>query len=80
MAPEVTATIAVLPNSVLPSLGEVFDVLRIAPWNGLPYNDDKPDGAMRHWAFGPGALGDVVYPILENARRVEVVRLTWLGD
>ncbi len=80
MAPEVAATVAVLPDSVLPSLSEVFDVLRITPWNGPPYNDDKPDAAMRHWAFGPDNIGDVVYVILENVRRVEVVRITWLGE
>lgn len=80
VAPEVTATIAVLPDSVLPSLGEIFDVLRIAPWNGPPYNEDNVEGAMRHWAFGPGNVGDVIYLILENARRVEVVRITWFGD
>lgn len=80
MSPEVTATIAALPDSVLPALGEIFDVLRIAPWNGPPYSKDNADGAMRHWVFGPGDLGDVIYLILENARRVEVVRITWLGD
>ncbi len=80
MAPEVTATIAALPTNVLPALGEVFDVLRIAPWNGPPYSDDNPDGPMRHWAFGPGDVGDVIYLILERARWVEVVRITWLGD
>jgi hypothetical protein len=80
VAPEVTAAIAALPHNVLLSLGEAFDVLKLVPWNGPPYNKDNPDGAMRHWAFGPGNLGDVIYVILENARRVEVVRVTWLGD
>lgn len=75
VAPEVTAAIAALPTSVLPALGDVFDVLRIVPWNGPPYNKDNPDGSMRHWVFGAGDVGDVIYVILENARRVEAVRV-----
>ena len=79
MAPEVTASVAALPLSVLPSLNEVFDLLKLVPWNGPPYNEDNPDGAMRHWVFGPGGVGDVIYVILENTRQVEVVRIVWLG-
>jgi hypothetical protein len=80
VTPEVTAAIAALPTRVLPALGEVFDVLKIAPWNGPPYNKNNPDGAMRHWAFGPEDVGDIVYVILERARRVELVLMTWFGD
>ncbi|MGQ0844093.1 MAG: hypothetical protein ACT4QF_08145 [Sporichthyaceae bacterium] len=80
VAPEVVATIAGLPDNGLPALSEIFDVLRIAPWNGPSYSEDNAEGAMRHWVFGPDNVGDVIYLILERARRVEVVRITCLGD
>lgn len=80
LASEVTAAIGELPAPALVSLAELFALLEIAPWGGDPHNDDKPDGAMRHRVFGPGGLGDLVYVILESTRRVELVRLVWLGD
>lgn len=80
LVPEVSAAIAALPAVGLRALAEVFAVLEVAPWSGLPYNDGNPDGAMRHLVFGPGGSGEIVYVILENSRRVEAVSLVWLGD
>lgn len=37
-------------------------VLELVPWNGRPYNDRKPDGAMRELIFGNG-FGTVTYLI-----------------
>lgn len=80
LAPEVSAAVAVLPPVGLRALAEVFAVLEVAPWSGPPYNDDNPDGAMRHLVFGPGGSGEIVYVILENSRQVEAVSLVWFGD
>jgi hypothetical protein len=51
----------------------------LVPWNGLPYNDAKPDGAMRQLVFGPGGAGVVVYLVLEDQQRVDVIRVVWLS-
>jgi hypothetical protein len=52
-------------------------VLALVPWNGLPYNDDMPDGSMRQLVFGHQRL--VTYLILEDQGRVDVLRVQWVG-
>lgn len=54
-------------------------MLELVPWNGIPYNDDLPDGSLRELLFGPGSLGKVSYLILEDQRRVDVLKVMWLG-
>ncbi len=76
---EARAAVAALPAEVLGELAEAFAVLEVAPWSGLPQNDDNPEGAVRHLLFGPAAAGRIVYLILENTRDVEVLRILWLG-
>jgi hypothetical protein len=51
----------------------------LVPWNGRPYNQDKPDGNMRELVFGPGGSGTVTYLILEDQRRVDVLLVQWAG-
>lgn len=46
------AQIETLPPCALPALARAFDVLRHVPWDGDPYNEDKPDGVMRTLQFG----------------------------
>jgi hypothetical protein len=43
------------------------------------YNDAKPDGAMRQLVLGPGGAGVVVYLVLEDQQRVDVIRVVWLS-
>lgn len=35
--------LAALPTEALPGYADVLDVLEVAPWNGRPYNEEKPD-------------------------------------
>jgi len=71
------AQIEALPPLALSALAVAFDVLRHAPWSGDPYNDDKPNGAMRTLPFG--ADGFVTYLIVEDRRRVDILVVSWLG-
>jgi hypothetical protein len=70
--------IAALPVEALSHYAQVFLVLELAPWNGIPYNKNKPDGIMRTLLFGNGR-GKVTYLILEDQRRVDVLSVLWLG-
>jgi hypothetical protein len=54
-------------------------MLELAPWNGAPLNELKPDSPMRVAVFGPGAEGMVIYLILEDQRRVDVLEVLWAG-
>ncbi|WP_165960650.1 hypothetical protein [Actinocrispum wychmicini] len=51
----------------------------MAPWDGLPYNQDNPDGNTRIWVFGPGGEGKVIYLILDDQRRVDLLNVMWVG-
>jgi hypothetical protein len=56
----------------------VLVVLELAPWNGVPYNEAKPNSPMRTLVFGAGR-GKVAYLVLEDQRRVDVLKVMWLG-
>jgi hypothetical protein len=71
--------VAALPGEALKFYLQVLDVLELAPWNGHPYNDVKPDGNMRQLVFGDGGVGVVTYLILEDQQRVDVLEVTWVG-
>lgn len=66
-----------LPADGLAAYAELRVVLETAPWSGRPYQPDNPDGALRMHAFG--GYGVVVYLILDNQRRVDVLSVTWIG-
>jgi hypothetical protein len=57
----------------------VLSLLEVTPWSGRAYNRQRPDGNMRVVSFGPNGEGFVVYLILEDQRRVAVLRVMWLG-
>lgn len=77
--PEAHDQIAALPDDALSAYAEVAEVLELSPWNGPPHRETNPDGALRRWAFGPGAAGHVVYLVLEDRQEVHVVMVQWLG-
>ncbi len=76
---EVLDQLAELPREALLGHAEVLGVLKLAPWSGEPYNPAKPASAMRRFVFGRDGLGVVIYLVLEIDRRVDVVRVHWLG-
>ena len=77
--PDAGEQVAALVAEALPFYAEAFGVLELAPWNGRPYNDDKPDGSMRELVFGGNGEGAVTYLILEDQRRVDVLLVQWVG-
>lgn len=78
--PQVRDQVSALPAEVLPKLAEAFAMLELTPWNGSPYNNDKPDGPMRLLTFAPDR-GHVLitYLVLDSQDRVDVLNVTWLG-
>lgn len=77
--PEAVDDLQGLPASALAPYAEVLSLLEVTPWSGRAYNRQKPDGSMRVVPFGPKGEGLVVYLILEDQRRVAVLRVMWLG-
>jgi hypothetical protein len=68
-----------LPAEALGPFAEACAVLEVAPWSGMPYNKRKPDSPMRALTFGPDGQGDVVYLILDDLRRIDILVVIWLG-
>ncbi|MRH93208.1 hypothetical protein GFY24_38310 [Nocardia sp. SYP-A9097] len=66
-----------LPYEALLSFAEAFTVLEVVPWNGRPINPAKPDGAVRVLDFA--RLGLITYLIVESERKVDVLKVQWLG-
>ncbi len=73
------AEIAALPGGMTRALDEVITVLEIAPWSGLPQNENNPEGSVRHLLFGPAGARDLIYLVLENTREVHVLVVVWVG-
>lgn len=71
--------LAALPAEALSGYAEVLDVLDLTPWNGRPYNDEKPDAPMRELVFGAHGEGTVTYMVLEREREVHVLVVQWVG-
>jgi hypothetical protein len=77
---EVARQIRALPDELVPYYLQVLDLLELTPWSGEPYNDAKPDGAMRKLLFGPAGRAEVIYLVLEHdRRRVELLRVHWIS-
>ncbi len=53
-------------------------MLELAPWNGSPYNKEKPDAPMRELVFGTHGEGTVTYLVLEYEREVHVLVVQWV--
>lgn len=71
--------IAALPDDALAGYAEALGVLKLIPWNGLPISDANPDAEVRQLVFGPRGEGLVTYLILEDQRRVDALRVHWVG-
>jgi hypothetical protein len=68
-----------LPAEALAPFAEARATIELAPWHGQPYHSRAPDSPMRTWTFGPHGEGDIVYLILEEQRRVDLLVVTWLA-
>lgn len=77
--PEALEQVAALPAEVLPSYAELMTLLEVAPWSGDAYNRQRLDANMRTHPFGNHSQGIAIYLILEQQRRVVVLRVLWLG-
>jgi hypothetical protein len=71
--------VAALPAEALPFYAELMVLLETAPWSGEAYNMQRPDANMRTHAFGQHDQGLAIYLILEDQRRVIVLRVLWMG-
>jgi hypothetical protein len=71
--------VAALPAEALPFYAELMALLETAPWSGEPYNRQRPDANMRTHVFGEHDRGLVTYLILDDQRRVVVLRVLWVG-
>lgn len=74
---DVLEQVAALPTEALTHYAELRTALEVAPWNGRPYNEDKPDGPMREMVFGKRGEGTATYLILD--REVHVLLVQWVG-
>jgi hypothetical protein len=68
-----------LLGEALAPFAEARAVLEVVPWSGVPYNKQKPDSPMRALTFGPEGQGDIVYLVLDDLRRVDILVVIWLG-
>jgi hypothetical protein len=73
------AQLAALPEPALALFAEARTVLELAPWNGQPYHPRRPESPMRTLLFGPHGEGKIVYLILEDRRRVDLLVVLWLA-
>lgn len=71
--------IEALPAEALPYLAEARATPEVAPWNGAPLDDDRPDAPIRTLLFGPHRQGMITYLILEDQRRVDMLKILWLS-
>jgi hypothetical protein len=70
--------IAKLSPDALNAFAVVVDLVEFHPWSGDSYNRQRPDGNMRTHLFGDEHEGLAIYLILEEQRRVIVLRVIWL--
>ena len=67
-----------LPAEALAPFAELRVVLETSPWTGRSINvRSNPDAAVRVLSFG--SFGQVVYLILEEQRRVDILMVQWAG-
>jgi hypothetical protein len=70
--------VAALPAEALARYAELMALLEVAPWSGDTYNRQRPEANMRTHAFGDDDKGLAIYLVLEQQRRVVVLRVQWL--
>lgn len=73
------AQIDALPFPAALAYAEALGVLMLNPWGGEPVNRRNPDGAVRRLLFGAEGAGMLVYLIIEDDRRVDVLQVHWAG-
>ena len=73
------AQIEALPADALAPFAETRTALELAPWNGRPYHPRQPHSPMRTLLFGQHSEGKIVYLILEDQRRVDMLVVLWLA-
>jgi hypothetical protein len=66
-----------LPVEALAAFAEVRVLLETAPWAGRPYHLNNPHGPLRVQPFA--TYGQVLYLILEDQRRVDILMVQWVG-
>ena len=71
--------IRALPAVLLKAFAEVITMLELTPWNGSPYAKTNPEGSVRQLTFGDVGSAMVVYMILEDQQRVDILKVMWLG-
>ena len=71
--------VAALPAEAPPFYAELMALLETALWSGEAYNRQRPDANMRTHAFGQRDQGLAIYLILDDQRRVAVLRVLWTG-
>ncbi len=67
--------LAELSSVALAGYAQALAVLELVPWNGDPINADNPEGNVRVIPFGDAGM--VIYLILEDQQRVDVLELIW---
>ncbi len=72
-----SAQIDALPAEALTPYAEIVGVMELIPWQGEPTNSRNPDGPIRVLFFGHGSM--VIYLILEDQLRVDVLDVIWIG-
>lgn len=68
-----------LPAAALAPFAEARVALELTPWHGQPYHRHRPDSPMRTLTFGPHGAGKIVYLILDDQRRVDILVVLWLA-
>lgn len=76
---DAVSQLAALPSEALPFFAELVTVLQVEPWSGDAYDRQHADANMRTHAFGKHGEGLVIYLILDDQRRVVVLRVLWAG-
>lgn len=70
--------VAALPSHALAAYAELRALLEVDPWSGDAINHKNPGAAVRTHTFGPHHEGFVAFLILEEQRRVDILKVMWL--
>lgn len=73
--PEAQKQIDALPHHAALALAEAVAVLELTPWSGHPIHTRNPKGPVRILPFGTAGLA--TYLVLEDQRRVDLLRVVW---
>ncbi|MQA11740.1 MAG: hypothetical protein GEU98_24960 [Pseudonocardiaceae bacterium] len=73
--PKAQEQVDALPPAALSAYAEARTFLEVSPWEGRSYNRWNPDGPMRTVPFGEAGL--IIYLVLDDQRRVDVLRVLW---